>query len=95
MDMLIIGTRSPLFGYRHNKTSGKLISQGAGPGGSALTLSESRAQLSMWTILKSPLLASADFLQVPFSLWRNSPHTFPAGPYLIRNRDTGYLCLFV
>ena len=62
--MLIIGTRSPLFGYRHNYTTGALLSRGAGPGGSALTVTQSRSQLSLWSILKSPLLASADFLAV-------------------------------
>ena len=30
MDMLIIGTRSPLFGYRHNETTGELLSKGYG-----------------------------------------------------------------
>ena len=60
MDMLMIGSRSVLFEYKFNSTTGKQISAGAGPGGSALTVSQSRAQLSMWAILKSPLLASAD-----------------------------------
>lgn len=60
MDMLMIGSRSYLFEYRVNKTTGKVISEGAGPGGSALTVSQSRAQLSMWAIMKSPILMSAD-----------------------------------
>ena len=57
--MLAIGARSALFEYKVNHSTGKVLSKGAGPGGSALTLSQSRAQMSLWTILKSPLLASA------------------------------------
>lgn len=69
--MLAIGARSYLFGYRKNATTGKVISTGAGPGGSALTVSQSRAQLTMWSILKSPLLLSADFLEVV--KWQTDP----------------------
>ena len=50
--------------YKVNSTTGAIISQGAGPGGSALTVAQSRAQLSMWALLKSPLLVSADFDEV-------------------------------
>jgi alpha-galactosidase len=67
----MIGSRSYLFEYKFNKTTGKQISAGAGPGGSALTVSQSRAQLSMWSILKSPLLASADLELV--STWAADP----------------------
>lgn len=71
MDMLLIGSRSALFEYRVNQTTGKVISKGAGPGGSALTVSQSRAQLSMWAALKSPLLVSADFNEV--ATWAVDP----------------------
>jgi hypothetical protein len=70
-DMLMIGSRSILFDYKFNKTTGKQISAGAGPGGSALTVAQSRAQLSMWSILKSPLLASANLALV--SSWKADP----------------------
>ena len=64
MRRLTIGSRSGLFEYKVNSTTGAIISQGAGPGGSALTVAQSRAQLSMWALLKSPLLVSADFDEV-------------------------------
>ena len=64
MDMLTIGSRSYLFEYKVNETTGEVISKGAGPGGSALTVSQSRAQLSMWSIMKSPLLISLDANEV-------------------------------
>ena len=35
MDMLTIGSRSALFEYRVNQTTGKVTSKGAGPGGSS------------------------------------------------------------
>jgi hypothetical protein len=57
-----------------------LMSKGAGPGGSALTVTQSRSQLSMWTIMKSPLLASADFLAVA---------TFEEDPEAARPTGTG------
>ena len=71
MDMLMIGSRSALFEYKVNQTTGKVTSKGAGPGGSALTVSQSRTQLSMWAAMKSPLLVSADFAEVA---------TWPADP---------------
>jgi len=71
MDMLTIGSRSALFEYRVNQTTGKVTSKGAGPGGSALTVSQSRAQLSLWAALKSPLLVSADFNEV--ATWAADP----------------------
>ena len=43
--MLMVGSRSYLFEYKFNKTTGAQISAGAGPGGSALTVSQSRAQV--------------------------------------------------
>ena len=71
MDMLTIGSRSALFEYRVNQTTGKVTSKGAGPGGSALTVSQSRAQLSLWAALKSPLLVSADLNEV--ATWAADP----------------------
>ena len=68
---LTIGSRSGLFEYKVNSTTGAIISQGAGPGGSALTVAQSRAQLSMWALLKSPLLVSADFDEV--AKWPSDP----------------------
>ena len=81
--MLAIGSRSALFEYRVNETTGKVISKGAGPGGSALTVAQSRSQLSMWTALKSPLLVSADLIEV--ATWATDPGapTKGSGPELI------------
>ena len=67
----MIGSRSSLFEYRVNKTTGKVISKGAGPGGSALTVTQSRVQLSMWAIMKSPILMSADLNLV--ATWAADP----------------------
>jgi hypothetical protein len=69
--MLAIGARSALFEYKVNTTTGKVISKGAGPAGSALTVAQSRSQMSMWTILKSPLLVSADLIEV--ATWEADP----------------------
>ena len=84
MDMVMIGSRSYLFEYRVNKTTGKVISKGAGPGGSALTVTQSRVQLSMWAIMKSPILMSADLNLV--STWAADPAAPEkgSGPELIQ-----------
>ena len=61
MDMLIVGTTTntnPPFCSNYSNCS-----NGIRPGQhwTPMSVAQSRAQVSMWTILKSPLLASADF----------------------------------
>jgi alpha-galactosidase len=81
MDMLIIGTTTntaPPFCANctcagHDPETGKPICTGCDGCARAkhwteLTLPQCRAQMSMWTILKSPLLASADLLAVNQSI---------------------------
>ena len=69
MDMLAVGSRSALFGYKVNASTGKVLSKGAGPGGSALTVAQARSQACLLNISVYISVYIQSMFSVKFSLY--------------------------